>query len=183
MISTFSKSFSSISVIVEIKAAVWERLDHQSNDPKARRVSHRGAGKCASDDPTCKPRSDLGFLTDCASTVFHCGKKIFPPLVSRPYGALETNCTLEEGSRKTRISQREKGIEKQERHGAGPVSVVPLERGVLSRRTVVAVETIKRAISDGALPLMSLIILLLTFCAVICVLQLHRPHRKLRSSF
>lgn len=114
---------------------------------------------------------------------FTVGKKMFPPLVGRPYGALETNCALEEGSRKTRISRREKGIEKQERRGGVPVSVVPLERGVLSRRTVVAVETIKRAISDGVLPLMSLIILLLTFCAVICVLQLHRPHRKLRSSF
>lgn len=186
MISPITKSFSSISVIFEIKAAVWGRLDDES--------SRSRGSKCKTGDSQRSTQVSVwwsNMQNRLWPWVAHrlgvqgasLWKKTFQLLVDRPYGILETNCTLEEGSGKTLIRQREKGREKQERHGVVPVPVVPLERGVLSRQTAVAVETIKRAISSGVLPLMSLIILLLTFCALICILQRHRPHHKLRSSF
>lgn len=126
-----------------------------------------------SGDPTCKTGCDLGLLTDWVSRVLHCGKNHSTPGRQALWHIRDK--LYPRGRIREDSDQAERKEEKCERHGVVPVPVVPLERGVLSRQTAVAVETIKRAISGGVLPLMSLIILLLTFCAVICIPQRHRP--------
>lgn len=58
--------------------------------------------------------------------------------------------------------------------------------GVSGERSLIqlySAEDITGAISSAALPLISLIIILLTYCTAICILRLDRSHCKLRTSF
>lgn len=58
--------------------------------------------------------------------------------------------------------------------------------GVSGERSLIqlySAENITGAISSAALPLISLIIILLTYCTAICILRLDRSHCKLRTSF
>lgn len=112
MISPFTKSFSSISVIFEIKAAVWGRLDHESSRSRGR--------KCKTGDSQRSTQVSVWWsnMQNRLCVTLGCSQtgcpgcliveKTFQLLVGRSYGILETNCTLEEGSGTALIRQREK---------------------------------------------------------------------------
>lgn len=80
MIRPLTKSFSSISLIFEIKVPSEGGWTTRAADPEAenaKRVIHRGTGVWVSDDPTGKTGCDLGLLTDWVSRVLDYGKKPF----------------------------------------------------------------------------------------------------------
>lgn len=118
MIRPFTKSFSSISVIFEIKAAVWGRLEHESSRSRGR--------KCKTGDSQRSTQVSVwwsNMQNRLWPWVAHrlgvqgasLWKKTFQLLVDRSYGILETNRTLEEGSGKALIRRRERKEEKSRR--------------------------------------------------------------------